>query len=100
MLLELMDILWVWVDCGRFWKIESCNSAFEALCGSSAVATVEIPLRAVYTNLIPTQKNCLSDFFAWKDQLLCQFISSSDFVDCKLFLGGFEQLLFGEFVVF
>ena len=81
MLLELMDILWVWVDCGRFWKIESCNSAFEASCGSSAVATVEIPLRAVYTNLIPTQKNCLSDFFTWKDQLLCQFISSSDFVD-------------------
>ena len=54
MLLELMDILWVWVDCGRFWKIESCNSAFEALCGSSAVATVEIPLRAVYTNQILT----------------------------------------------
>ena len=100
MLLELMDILWVWVDCGRFWKIESCNSAFEASCGSSAVATVEIPLRAVYTNLIPTQKNCLSDFFTWNDQLLCQFISSSDFVDCKLFLGGFEQLLFGGFVGF
>ena len=78
MLLELMDILWVWVDCGRFWKIESCNSAFEASCGSSAVATVEIPLRAVYTNLIPTQKDCLSFFFIWKDQLLCQFISSSD----------------------
>ena len=81
MLLELMDILWVWVDCGRFWKIESCNSAFEALCGSSAVATVEIPLRAVYTNLIPTQKNCLNDFFTLKYQHLCQFISSSDSVD-------------------
>ena len=81
LLLELTDILWVLVDCGRFWKIESCNSAFEASCGSSAVATVEIPLRAVYTNLILTQKDCLNDFFTWKDQILCQFISSSDSVD-------------------